>query len=337
MVCSLSNAHHETKYIHLVLNGCQQYLTHNSNLTKRLEAIAALGNDCPTSVILSTTDPTIISTPLLNSMDYVILQSMRSLLWNAFLRNHFAIDFSNAQLRSGRAIIWSPESTSVLYETAGEVSQQHWNDDLTFIEINQLKQTMPAILPESNFTGIGFGETIPNGAEGLESEIQATGQEKILAAIPGSYEDGKGSRGYQEDGVISLDKLGLDSLRSSTSDAHSLSKAWFNIFHRVCDAEPRIKTPFIPILTESASTTTSSPTRTHQKDPAAKFAPLISVISTLGDGKPGTLVDYKTARKEMKSRKQEIKRLGWASAKLGPIARAARQERVIKSIVVDIS
>jgi hypothetical protein len=52
----------------------------------------------------------------------------------------------------------------------------------------------------------------------------------------------------------------------------------------------------------------------------------------LGDGKPGTLVEYVAVKKELRNRKHEMRRLGWTSAKLGPILDAACQAKVVESI-----
>jgi hypothetical protein len=88
-------------------------------------------------------------------------------------------------------------------------------------------------------------------------------------------------------------------------------------------------------LMESASTAASPPARSHQSDLAAKFAPLISIISMLGDGKLGTLVDYVAVRKEMKNHRDELKRLGWSSTKLSDIVELAHQERVVEPIKIN--
>jgi hypothetical protein len=179
-------------------------MTHNSHLTKSLEAIAALGESRPACIVLSTTEPSCISCPLLNSIDYVVLGPTRSLVWSAFLRKHFAIDVK-AQSRRGRVMIWSPESALLVHESTEDTLWQPWKDDVAWIEIAQLEQSMPTIQPDPSLAGVNIHNLVSNTVQQSAGGSQATKQEAPSVEISYKSDDG----GEQEEGVIPLNKLHL--------------------------------------------------------------------------------------------------------------------------------
>jgi hypothetical protein len=91
----------------------------------------------------------------------------------------------------------------------------------------------------------------------------------------------------------------------------------------------------VPFSMESTSTFASPPAWGHQNGLAAKFAPLISIISMLGNGNLDTLVDYVAVREEMMNHRDEFDWLGWSFTKLSDIVELAHQERVIEAIKID--
>jgi hypothetical protein len=72
-----------------VLNSSQQYLYHCSSLTKILESLATQGNDQAVAILLPTTDPATLSSPMLIYLGYAIFSSPLSLPWSESLHKHF--------------------------------------------------------------------------------------------------------------------------------------------------------------------------------------------------------------------------------------------------------
>lgn len=103
-------------------------------------------------------------------------------------------------------MIWSPESTSLMLGGTEAASQQPWNDDQAFVDIEQLKQSMPVTKTGSNLAGIHLGEPIPK-----EDEEKATGsstgrKQGNSMEIIHEYE-GVGVLEEGEEGMVTLGEL----------------------------------------------------------------------------------------------------------------------------------
>jgi hypothetical protein len=192
-----------------VLNNCQEYLFHPSSLNKTLESLAAQGNDRLANILLSTTDPTTIPYSVLHSLDYIIFGSSRSLHWNEFLHKHFTKHaIPKTQSRIGRAMIWSPGSSIYALDTSNDDSKTRkaWDELLSFIDIEQFKRSMPSIpAPNapSEATLVNNGNAEGSTTEPNEPEDRSTTQETAPTRV------NEENDGEDEEGIMSLDKLGL--------------------------------------------------------------------------------------------------------------------------------
>ena len=114
-------------------------------------------------------------------------------------------------------MIWSPASASFMHGATEEKSQQPWDDATTLIDIEQLQQSMPTTQPDSMLAGSGFDEANRNGVDDPASQTQGMRQEMTSADISQGYGN-EGVRENEEEGMVSLDKLGLDELSEPLMD-----------------------------------------------------------------------------------------------------------------------
>jgi hypothetical protein len=163
----------------------------------------------------------VVSSVLLNSFDYFIIGSTRSLIWSSFLRSNFAVvEIPKVQSRRDKVMIWSPESILFVHNSAEDTLQQLWTDDLVWIDIELLKQSTTQ--PDLSLAGSGVVELAPTRAEGRANQSQATNGEATSTGIPHGS-DGRGRRRDEEgEGIVSLERLGLGVLSDSLTDHLSL-------------------------------------------------------------------------------------------------------------------
>ena len=89
----------------------------------------------------------------------------------------------------------------LVYGPTADALQQSWNDDLAVINIEQLARLNPTREHDSSRDGNSYNGPIPN--EGKHRGDRSTGGEMIYAQVVDGY------GGVEEDGIVSLDKIGL--------------------------------------------------------------------------------------------------------------------------------
>jgi hypothetical protein len=165
---------------------------------------------------------------MLNSLDYAIFGSFRSILWGDFLHKHFTKQvIAKPQSKVGHAMIWSPGSSVHMSEPSkdGSIGSKAWDDSLSFIAVDQFEQSIPLTQLQndlSNVTLVNDGYSNGNRTKEWKIGNQSASQEKT------SNDTNKGD----EEGIISLNRMMLvepftvttDGLPSSFISPSSLSK-----------------------------------------------------------------------------------------------------------------
>jgi hypothetical protein len=136
-----------------------------------------------------------ISFPILNTSDYLVSTLSRSFQWNAFLQKHFIeSEIPPAQKRTGRAMIWSPESSMYKPDALkdGTEVKRLWGRRLSFINIEQFERTMPVSPVANNSVEGGYWDgRIRNSSGSKEVPLGNPEQETVPAdANIDEYEEG---------------------------------------------------------------------------------------------------------------------------------------------------
>jgi hypothetical protein len=146
---------------------------------------------------------------MLNSLDYAIFGSCRPLPWGEFLHKNFTEQvIAKAQSRVGRAMIWSPGSSTHMPEASKDdsMSRKPWGELLSFIDIDHFEQPVPPTQVPNNRSNVTLvGAIHPNGATNEKENIgsQFSAGEPTHKDVNLADDDG------EEEGIISLGRLGL--------------------------------------------------------------------------------------------------------------------------------
>jgi hypothetical protein len=126
--------------IKVVLHG-ERVFTTISGLSKSLDFVAQSGL---ASVLVTTTDPSILSSPTYNECDFLFHTRSNSSLWKKVLKEHFPqMNELASAYRPGAITMLSPLSTHFTRQVNGECTIHYWEHECSSVLIEKVTTAHP--------------------------------------------------------------------------------------------------------------------------------------------------------------------------------------------------